>query len=324
MNVRISQRFTLRSPLSHIGETISTTAYLVQEPILQPDGAVEEIFAYSGNAWRGQLRDLMATYLLERIGNPTIGLDAFHLLYSGGSIGGAQTTDIAQARAYRSLLPMIALLGGGVGNQVLPGKARVSNAYPACREAMPALRTFPGDLSPDVSYRSLTTEKSFSRKDDAKNDLVNAVIMNREPALAQGQLIPDATPKPKSETPPQQMRMTVELVIAGTTLLSHVDLLDVSEVELGCFVAALHTFSRSPHIGGQARMGHGLVALVTDMLDLDTGEVVTPFVTIDGAPVLSRRATDAKQAYDEHLRGMYDAMLAANGADIRRMIGATS
>lgn len=321
MNVRISQRFTLRSPLSHIGETISTIAYLVQEPILQPDDTVEEVFAYSGNAWRGQLRDLMATYLLEHIGNPTIGLDAFHLLYSGGSIGGPQNTDIAQARAYRSLLPMIALLGGGVGNQVLPGKVRVSNAYPLCREALPVL---PAGMATDVSYRSLTIEKSFSRKDDAKDDRINGSIINREPALAQGELISDAKPKTRPDAPPQQMRMTVELLIAGTTLVSHVDLLDVMEIELGCFVAALHAFSRSPHIGGQARMGHGLVTLVTEMLDLDTGEIVSPFVTVASMPVLSSRANDAKQAYDDHLRGMYDAMLAANGSDIRRMIGAAS
>src|SRR5690606_33522349 len=112
---RILCQFTLRSPLSHVAETISTTAYLNQDPVLQPDGTVEEVFVYNGNSWQDQLRDLIATYFLEHVGSPQIGLDAFHLLYSGGSIGGNQQTDIAQARAYRRLIPPIALLGGGIG-----------------------------------------------------------------------------------------------------------------------------------------------------------------------------------------------------------------
>jgi hypothetical protein len=49
--------------------------------------AIEEVFSYSGNAWRGQLRDLAASYMLDALGSPTLSLDAFHLLYSGGRIG---------------------------------------------------------------------------------------------------------------------------------------------------------------------------------------------------------------------------------------------
>ena len=137
-HVKLMGTFITRSPLSHIGETISTGSYLVQEPILQPDGSIEEVFCYSGNAWRGQLRDLSATYMLTQL-KTTVPLEAFHLLYSGGRIGGEQKVDIGAARAMRSAIPHVSLFGGGVGNQILPGKLRVSNAYPICAEAMPAL-----------------------------------------------------------------------------------------------------------------------------------------------------------------------------------------
>lgn len=324
-NLRLMQRFTLRSPLSHISEAISTTSYLVEEPILQPDGTVELVFSYSGNAWRGQLRDLMASYMLERIGSPTIGLDAFHLLYSGGAIGGQQQTDLGQARAYRRLLPIVALLGGGIGNQVLPGKARVSNAYPLCVEALPALSPIHADAT-EVSYAALTFEKSFSRKDDSKDPQYAPSISTPAPALAQGELLPsvDTASKPKADSgaPAQQMRMTVELVATGTVLLSHIDLLDVSDVEVGCLVSGLHTFSRSPHIGGQANRGHGLVSLETTLLDMDTGEFVPQFVTVSDRCLLGRQAQQAKDAYDQHLRDLYSAMLDANQPEIRRMIGA--
>ena len=324
---RLLCRFTLRSPLSHVAETISTTAYLNQEPVLQPDGTVEEVFVYNGNSWRGQLRDLIATYFLEHVGSPQIGLDAFHLLYSGGSIGGNQQTDIAQARAYRRLIPPIALLGGGIGNQILPGKLRVSNFYPVCREAPPSLYPVDPDERARISYRALTMEKSYSRKDDSKNPLLATALEPRAPAQATMALGDGEETKPKrgrdTDAPAQQMRMTVEVVIAGTQLVGHMDLLDATEVELGCLVSGLHQFARSPHIGGQASRGLGLVTLETTLVDLDTGAVVDPFVTVTDHPILSPPAEQAKAAYDHHVRQLYDAMLASQEAEVRRMIGAT-
>lgn len=327
MNVRILQEFTLLAPLSHISETQSTTAYLVQDPIIQPGGSVEEVMCYSGNAWRGQLRDLIATYLLEHIGNPSIGLDAFHLLYAGGSIGGPQATNLATARAYRQAIPGIALLGGGIGNQILPGKIRVSNAYPACWESSAIVGALYGPdaaaKAEHTSYREMTIEKSFSRKDDAKDDRINHAIRSEAPALAQGELIPTEPAKPKADNAPAtQMRMTVELLAPGAVLMSHIDALDVTEVELGCLVSGYHAFARSPHIGGQARMGHGLVRLDTRMVDLDTGEIIEPFLSVSMTPVLSERAASAKAVYDQHVKGIYDAMLEASGSEIRQMIGA--
>lgn len=325
-NLRLLQRWTLRSPLSHIGETISTTAYLVEEPIVQWDGSVAHVFCYSGNAWRGQLRDLMATYMLERIGSPMIDLDAFHLLYSGGAIGGQQQTDLGQARAYRRLLPIVSLFGGGIGNQVLPGKARVANAYPLCVEALPALHVWAdaGERA-TASYAAMTFEKSFSRKDDSKDPNYAPMIAGAAPALAQGELLIAEQPKPdrsSGDAPAQQMRMTVELVATGVQMLSHIDLLDVSEVEVGCLVSGIHMFSRSPHIGGQANRGHGLVSLETTLLDMDTGEMIPQFAVVSDRCLLSLPAQQAKDAYDQHLRGIYDAMLDANQPEIRRMIGA--
>lgn len=321
MDVRLFGYFTTRSPLSHIGEAISTTSYLVQEPILQPDGSLAEVFCYSGNAWRGQLRDLAAAYMLGRLGDPTISLDAFHLLFSGGRIGGEQSVNVERARAYRRALPMLALWGGGVGNQVLPGKLRVSNAYPVCAEAIPALLHTPPAEAAGIAYRGLTIEKSFSRKDDAKDDRLARWLPAPEPAQA---ALLDGAPKRgkgAGETA-DQMRMTAELLIAGVRLETRIDALGVSEVELGCLVSALHQFTRSPHVGGQANKGHGLVDLHYRMLDLDTGDIRL-FVSIAAGTVdLSVEAADALDAYHAHLQSLYDAMLDANQGEIRAMLGA--
>lgn len=334
MNVRLTGLFTLRSPLSHIGESISTVSYLVQEPILQPDGDLQEVFCYSGNAWRGHLRDLSATYMLEALGSPRLGVDTFHLLFSGGRIGGDQVVDVARARAWRQAIPMLALFGGGVGNQLLPGKLRVSNAYPLCAEALPAIPPQHRDTAATRSYRGMTFEKSFSRKDDAKDDRVRGYLAEATPRGQQtllGDGMSDASPKkkgagvkPVADGAADQMRMTVELVAAGVQLATEIDLLDASEVELGALVAALHLFSRSPYIGGQSNRGHGLVSLTYEILDLDTGEV-QPLLAIDGGPaLLAPRAAAAKRTYDTYLREQYDALLAAQGSEIKALLGVSA
>lgn len=325
-NVRLFGTFTLRSPLSHIGEAISTTSYLVEEPILQPDGEVEPVFSYSGNAWRGQLRDLAASYLLDQLGIQRLPLDAFHLLFSGGRIGGEQQVDLEKARQYRRNIPMLAIFGGGVGNQILPGKLRVSNAYPLCVEALPVLPEYLLERAVNVSYRSLTFEKSFSRKDDSKDDRLNHYAGIGLPEPGQMALLGDggAEQKTKKEKdgPADQMRMTAELLAAGSVLYTQIDCLDVTEVELGALVSALHRFSRSPHIGGQANKGHGRVALEYRLLDLDTGEIVDFLRVDDGPSKLAPPAEQAKQAYDEFLRLQLDAYLASHQHELRALLGA--
>lgn len=312
MNIRLSGIFTLRAPLSHIGESISTTAYLVQEPLMQPDGSIEEVFCYSGNAWRGQLRDLSAGYMLERLGNARVPLDTFHLLFSGGRIGGEQVVDIPAAMRLREAVPHISIFGGGIGNQILAGKLRVGNCYPICAEAAVAL---PSGLRTDRSYRGMTFEKSFSRRDDARDGSKSAFLPPPDRVLLEG-----AT-RAREDGPADQMRMSVELLAAGVELYTEIDALDVSEIELGCLTAALHAFSRSPHIGGQANKGHGKVGLNYQIMDLDTGEV-QPFARVeDGPALLAPPAQSAIAAYDQHLRAQYDAMLAEQGGQMRALLG---
>lgn len=331
MNVRLNGLFTLRSPLSHIGETISTTTYLVEEPILQPEGDLLNVFCYSGNAWRGQLRDLAAQYMLEQLGAVAVPLDTFHLLFSGGRIGGEMSVDVERARQWRRAIPMLSLFGGGVGNQILAGKLRVSNAYPLCLEALPVLTEQHQARARERSYRGMTFEKSFSRKDDAKDDRLRPHLLMPAPTNLLEMAGDDPAPKKsrgkgvrpihESEAAPDQMRMTSELLAAGVQLASEIDVLDASQVEIGALVSALHLFARSPFIGGQASRGHGHVRLEYDIQNLDTGET-QPFLTVAETALLAPPAAEAKASYDQFLRQQYDAILSAQGADLRAMLGA--
>jgi hypothetical protein len=310
---RLTGTFTLLSPLSHIGESISTNSYLVQEPILQPNGELEEVFCYSGNAWRGQLRDLCAGYMLDKL-QTRVPLDAFHLLFSGGKIGGDQKVDIERIRTLRQIIPMLSLFGGGLGNQIMPGKLRVSNCYPVCQETAHLLPDDYAAAANAVSYRRLTMEKSFSRKDDSKNDNLLPHLAEMDLPLLEGK-------SKKSDEVNTQMRMTSELVIAGTQLYTSIDILDGTELELGALVSAIHRFADSPHIGGQANRGHGRALLDYRLLDTATGEV-RDFIRIKhDVTRLSHHAQAAKDAYDQHLREQYDRMLEAKGGEIVQLLG---
>lgn len=307
MNLKIDGLFTLRAPMSHIGKSHSTHTYLVQEPVLQKDGSTEEIFVYQGNAWRGQLRDLMATYMLNKL-QAKVPLNAFHFLFSGGRIGGDIKVDIQQMRALRKAAPMVSLLGGGVGNQILPGKTRVSSGVPVCREAIPRLPEYLHEKAKSISYRQLTFEQSYSRKDDSKDDRLLPHLQDVA-GLLQGES------KQKKDGPADQMRMTVELMGSGAQLYTSIFFMDVSEIELGCFVSALDHFSLSPHIGGQSNRGHGLVDLQYNMEDEGFVSVRSDILK------LGRKAESAKDAYDQHLKDLYDTMLENEGDNIIKLLG---
>lgn len=338
MNVRLHGCFTLKSPLSHIGESLSTTAFLAEEPIIQRDGSIESVFSYSGNAWRGQLRDMAAAYLIEKLGSKGIPESEFELVFSGGKIGGEQKIDINARRQWRQLLPPLALLGGNLENQPLPGKVHsISNCYPICREAIPCLPRALHEQAAGISYRGLTFEKSFSRKDDTKDERLSQYLALPAPANPPASVVASLAalpgfeaqpaqsepPKPERKQQPTQMRMTVELVAAGVRLYSEIVLLAVNEVELGALVSAIHRWGRSPHLGGQAGKGHGLVDLAYEMIDLDTG-ALSPFLSVeDGLPLLSEPAADAKQAYDAYCRELYDRYLHSKATELRQLLGAS-
>lgn len=312
-NYRIYGKFTAKSPISHISEAISTNSYLVQEPILQADGEIEEVFCYNGNAWRGQLRDLCATYLLEKL-KIQVSQEMFHLLFSGGKISGDQSIDVEQARSMRKIVPMISLFGGGIGNQILAGKMKVGNSYPVCSEALPVIAQRYHEQAQKISYSDLTFEKSFTRFDDIKD-------LEKQEKVSADTLLLENKGKKKKDEVSTQMRMTSELLVAGSTLVHEIDLLQVSEVELGALVSALTLFAQAPYIGGQSNKGHGRVDYSSKIVNMTTGETHN-LVWVHDELKLSEIAQQAKDSYDAHLTSIYNTFLEQKESEIRKMLGA--
>lgn len=320
MNIRLTGSMQLLSGMSHIGRVESNVAMLAAMAVVQDDGSVEDVPMLSGNAWRGMIRDHAASYLLDAL-KATVPADVFHLLFGGGRLSGESGTfDPGRIREMRRVVPMLSLLGGGLGNTLMPGKIKVGVWWPIIREAMPCLPESLREQAEAFEAASIMSEMEYSRRDDEKD----ANKATRTALPAQTDLLGDAEPAKKKAAKKevaQQMRNTVWLMSAGTRLHHTVDFDDVTPVELGVWVSALHSWSRAPYVGGMANKGHGLCRVQYTWQDRDTGET-GDFLTVRDDCLLSPKAAEAKDAYDQHLREQYDAFLAAEESPIKRILGA--
>lgn len=317
-NYRLDGLYTLLSALSHIGESVGPDAFLACEPVVDTNGNIQETFVYSGNSIRGILRDAGMKYLLDKLGGVKLPLETFHLLFSGGSLGGESSVDIDQARLYRKMLPMFSILGGGVGNQLVQGKVKIGSLYPLVKECQ---RILPEELrDPDApSWKKFSMEKSFTRMDDTKDE--NKRLYLATPPEEKQLLLAGETKKAKKDEQKQQMRATVEMMVAGTKLYQRSDLCDLTELELGAWVSAWHEFSKHPYIGGKSGTGYGLVDVHLTYRE-PFGENLGTFLAVgEGRCELSLPAAEAKRQYDEFLLNLYDAYIEGKAGELKKLIG---
>lgn len=339
-NFKLDGVITLLAPLSHIGESLGIDSYLATDMIIGPDGKPVECFLYSGNSFRGILRDCAAKYLLNKLGRFAVPLEVFHLLFSGGSIGGEQSIDIDQARLYRKLLPAFSIFGGGVGNQIMEGKLKIGSMYPLVAECQRVLPEYLRDANAP-SWKHWTYEKSYTRRDDSKqenlrvyiaeNQVENSSLLSagkQETLLGDGadktstkEVKTDTKKKKEKDGPATQMRYTVEVLAAGAMMYQRVFLQDMTMLEFGAFISALDEFSQTPFLGGKSGTGHGLCEIEYRYHDL-TG------TTEDGVLLklnedclwLSQPAKEAKEEYDDFLLQIYNQYLEDNTPELKKLL----
>lgn len=145
----------LLSPLSHGGDTKAGNATLFRRrQAITETGRILNLPYYSGNAVRGQMRDLLADHLLSHLGltprkdKPPVNLWFFHTLYAGGVLqeqnkamekvnkvlglrGNIKTEGL---RNFRDMLPSLSLLGSAMSNRILSGRVAFGDLRPVCRE----------------------------------------------------------------------------------------------------------------------------------------------------------------------------------------------
>jgi CRISPR/Cas system CSM-associated protein Csm3 (group 7 of RAMP superfamily) len=242
---------TALSSITHNGgEKNGTVTQLRREKFIQKNGKAIEIPVISGNSVRGKLRDLAAIDILtDADGNKAkVDADSFNLLFTGGSLESTGETgiNVEKVRQMRKDMPMLSVLGGSVGNLILPGKVDIGKMIPICKETLhlipEAFCNVYGE-EPKTIWEYCQTEM-YTRKDDTKDEVKREFLKE------------DAAEK-KS-----QMIYETESVAAGTKFYWRVVLKDTDDVETGAFLATLNTWAaQNSQVGGNGRVGHGALKL---------------------------------------------------------------
>lgn len=312
---------TALSSISHIGETHGIRSMLRRERIIQPGGQVEEVPIISGNSIRGILRDRGMLHMLRQLGygvNEETGevsglsLAAFYFLFSGGSLTktSSKGLDIAEARKWRNLIPLVSLFGGAMGNQIMPGKAKIGKAIPICLETAHLIpdRFVPKNLQ---SIWDLLQQEAYTRSDDEKDEGLRQLIKPDVRGLLEAKAEKEREKRGTNEDvrgteQKQQMRYYVETIAAGTRLFWEITLDDVDDLEFEAFCTTLVQFARFPYIGGKSGVGLGKVSI-----EFDDWYEIDPRVAPTGQEVgfqLGALYQEHLETHGDSIRGLIDGL----------------
>ena len=255
--VILSGIVTALSSISHNGgEKNGLVTQFRRESFIMPNGKSIDIPIVSGNAPRGAIRDLAAKDILTNKNNDKVKVDddTFDFLFSGGHLEstGSEHIDVAKVQEMRKKIPILAILGGSVGNNIMPGKLQMGKMIPIANETMHLLPSDLelGDYKPQSVF-TLTQIEMYVRKDDKKNELYKVFRSSQEAAK---EII-------ESDKKGQMMYFS-ETLKAGTKLYWQITLQDPTEAELGSFLMFLDIYVNEPFsLGGNGRIGHGDIKL---------------------------------------------------------------
>lgn len=107
------------------------------------------------------------------------------------------------------------------------------------------------------SCYALTSEETFNRTDDKKNEQKRELLTSTQKRL--GLVNSDTFDTTKDA--PQQMMYTQEVINAGTKFYWKVVLKDPTEIEYEAFMLAMGLLKQNPYVGGQHRIGFGQIRI---------------------------------------------------------------
>lgn len=232
------------SPLAHGADTKAGNATLFRRmQILSTTGKTITLPFYAGNAFRGQIRDLLAHHFLASLGlvprkdDPPCSLWFFHALYAGGAL----EENSEQAKAFakkmgdngsirangvhelRNMIPPISLLGAALGNRIVSGRVCFNDFRPCCQEwangSAPVGTLF--------EWTFLTRREDYESHGQGQN---SSMIAN------------------------------TECLKAGTVLLGGIDVSEhATDEEKSCLSVGLELLKKHGYIGAESRRGLGKV-----------------------------------------------------------------
>jgi CRISPR/Cas system CSM-associated protein Csm3 (group 7 of RAMP superfamily) len=197
----------------------------------------EDVPVVSGNSLRGQLRDLLAEDLLDRVSEDDEPLEVSdtlsNALYAGGSLersAGPGKINRRLIHDIRETVPPLSLLGTAIGDQLIEGRVDMGQLLPVAMET----NSYTG-RNAEQSVFEFVDETFYTRQDDR--------VGGRQ-----------------QDEDAQQMKFDVQVLVPGVRL--HHDLTLRSghtDLDAACLGHAFDLFAERPVIGGMAARGHGTV-----------------------------------------------------------------
>ena len=274
--------FILRAkePIAHAEGTIGNTQVVMRRKVCRPDGTFTRVPYITGDTMRHGLREAGSYALLQAAGlldSAQLSEGALRLLFAGGMVMGAaaDVVRLDDERRWRELAPHLALLGGCIGNRIVPGKIEVGDAWLICEETATG-----GQLSPTVLDWLRTQERQTApgrahiemvqrvRMDPMLNPAKRLLLSGDASAKVEQRLLASETASErddhagKDREKSAMMPFSYETVTAGSLFSWRVDCVTHSDVERDALAVMIAAFSTRMRVGGKKGTGHGLLEIV--------------------------------------------------------------
>jgi len=251
----INIKITALAPLCHGSDTKAGNATLFRRmDIISDAGSFIRLPFYSGNAFRGEMRDMLADHFLDSLGivpnrtKPPVALWFFYAIYSGGALdddkklaqlvgsalGGNGSIKADGIYRFRDTLPALSLLGCAMGNRILPGRVSFLDYFPRCIECGNGEKT----SAQLMGWSYITRREDYEGHNDGEN---KSMIANTE-CLKLGTMLD-----------------------GGINMFHHIS--DLEKSALGC---GLNLMVKRGYIGAESSRGHGKVKIEIDNIPDET------------------------------------------------------
>jgi CRISPR type IV-associated protein Csf2 len=344
---------TPTQPIAHGMGTAGNTQILrrIRVPVCR-DGewSEEEIPCVSGAAFKAALREQAAFDVLTAIGATpeTTSKDALRLILKGGKLGaGKQGVNLDELRRISDLMPLLAVFGAMDDGYQRAGKIAVSDVRPWCAELVDAgvaprtlrpmavtidgqeqpqetdIALFPGVTPVPLALATQTVERfkhDMSLSQVGMRFLGGAAVAQIEDSAAAVKAARNAGKKVSKEDRREaceSMPYSYEVISPNVPMYSQISVRDATDIEWGCFLAALvHWVASGAHLGGVSREDWGRCSVrIAGAIrqSLAPGVQAVPAGEALAIPETTSSEHAAVLAYQEHV--------CSQQAEIRRYLG---
>lgn len=250
LNVNIHCISEVLSPLTHMMGTAGNESLINKEKILYND-KIKDVPVISGNAIRHRfIREPGALFLVDKLELAgKLNLDQANYMFYGGNLTKSSISENMKAIAeLQTLFPLFRLLGGSLRDQIIAGSMICKRGVLICEENK-------NKINDHLPVEWKLTEDCLKMSDDfvRQYQYTRGDTIKRKDA---SELLTEVVEKEKSNL----MIYSGQTVIAGSMFYHGFILNNVSQLEIGSLFLALKMWSGlGGTIGGQARIGHGLL-----------------------------------------------------------------